>query len=255
MTSTWVVLIAALLLVMGVYVSWRAGRLDRLHARVEAARTALDLALERRASAAAELASSGLLDPATSLLIAGAVQGARQANGGRPQAIAVLPDAGAGPGVGAGRDPGGGSGAGADLLALDAVRPRDLAESDLTRALRAAFDQPGFRSLLEGREGAEELLVRVQAAAHQVFLARKFYNDAVAATNEARQRPLARVFRLAGKARQPQFFEMDDSLVDLRWRKEVPRPGGNTCPPLRTPLPRREPRGSSAVWRTCSRAA
>jgi hypothetical protein len=234
-TSTPIVLIAALLLVMGVYVSWRAGRLDRLHARVEAARTALDLALERRASAAAELASSGLLDPATSLLIAGAVQGARQANGGRPQAIAVLPGAGAGanPGGGSGADPGGGSGANpggdsganpggdsaaaADLLAVDSVRPRDLAESDLTRALRAAFDQPGFRSSLEGRDGAEELLARVTAAAHQVFLARKFYNDRVAATNEARRRPLARVFRLAGKARQPQFFEMDDSLVDLRW--------------------------------------
>ena len=214
-TSTWIVLIAALLLVMGVYVSWRAGRLDRMHARVEAARTALDLALERRASAAAELASSGLLDPATSLLIAGAVQGARQANGGRPQAIADPPA----PGAGAGADPGAGGGTkgAADLLALDPVRPRDLAESDLTRALRAAFDLPGFRSSLEGRDGAEELLARVEGAAHQVFLARKFYNDRVAATTEARRRPLVRVFRLAGKARQPQFFEMDDSLVDLRW--------------------------------------
>ena len=220
MTSTWIVLIAALVLVMGVYVSWRAGRLDRLHARVEAASTALDLALERRASAASELASSGLLDPATSLLIAGAVQGARQANGGRPHAIADPRDAGADadragpvpvpvPGPGA---------AAAGTLALDPVRPRDLAESDLTRALRAAFDQPGFRSSLEGRDGAEELLARVEGGAHQVFLARKFYNDAVAATTEARRRPLARVFRLAGKARQPQFFEMDDSLVDLRWR-------------------------------------
>ena len=209
MTTTWIVLIAALLLVMGVYVSWRAGRLDRLHARVEAARTALDLAMERRASAAAELASSGLLDPAASLLLAGAVQGARQANGGRHQVIAEPL------GARASADPG--AGAAADILAPDAVRPRDLAESDLTRALRAAFDQPGFHSSLEGREGAEELLDRVKAAAHQVFLARKFYNDAVAATTEARRRPLARVFRLAGKARQPQFFEMDDSLVDLRW--------------------------------------
>jgi hypothetical protein len=233
-TSTWIVLIAALVLVMGVYVSWRAGRLDRLHARVEAASTALDLALERRASAASELASSGLLDPATSLLIAGAVQGARQANGGRPHAIADPRDAGpdadrAGPVPGAGPVPVPGAGtvpvpgagpgpAAAGTLALDPVRPRDLAESDLTRALRAAFDQPGFRSSLEGRDGAEELLARVEGGAHQVFLARKFYNDRVAATNEARRRPLARVFRLAGKARQPQFFEMDDSLVDLRWR-------------------------------------
>ena len=35
----------------------------------------------------------------------------------------------------------------------------------------------------------------------------------VAATREARRRPLARVLRLSGKAKAPEFFEMDDSLV------------------------------------------
>jgi hypothetical protein len=169
---TYIVLVVAVILLMGVYVSWRAGRLDRLHARVEAARTALDLALERRCSAAAELASSGLLDPATSLLIAGAVQGARERSAGAE---------------------------------------RDLAESDLTRSLRAAFSQPGFRDSLDG---GEELAERVESSAHQVFLARKFYNGAVAATREARRRPLVRLFRLSGNAREPEFFEMDDSLVD-----------------------------------------
>jgi hypothetical protein len=92
-------------------------------------------------------------------------------------------------------------------------RPRDLAESDLTRALRAAFSQPGFRSSLTGKEGADELLTEVEAASHQVFLARKFYNDMVAATREARNRPLARLLRLSGKAEAPEFFEMDDSLI------------------------------------------
>jgi len=92
-------------------------------------------------------------------------------------------------------------------------RPRDLAESDLTRALRAAFSQPDFRATLSGKEGADELLAEVEAAAHQVFLARKFYNDVVAATREARRRPLARVLRLPGRAAAPEFFEMDDSLV------------------------------------------
>ena len=29
----------------------------------------------------------------------------------------------------------------------------------------------------------------------------------------ARRRPLARLLRLSGKARAPEFFEMDDSLV------------------------------------------
>jgi hypothetical protein len=168
-----IILIVAGALLVGVYVSWRAGRIDRLHARVRIARSALDVALLRRSSVALELASSGLLDPATSLLLAEAVHGTR---GGE--------------------------------------RPKDLAESDLTKALRAAFSQPDFRPSLKGKDGADELLAEVEAAAHQVFLARKFYNDAVAATRDARRRPLARLLRLAGKAEMPEFFEMDDSLIE-----------------------------------------
>ena len=170
MTSSLIVI--AIVAILGVYVSWRAGRLDRLHARLEAARAALDAALVRRSSVALELASSGLLDPATSVLLAGTAHDARSAQ-----------------------------------------NSRELAESDLTRALRAAFGQPDFRTLLAGREGAEELLAEMESAAHQVFLARKFYNDAVAATRAARRRWLARLLRLAGNAALPEFFEIDDSLV------------------------------------------
>ncbi len=170
MTSS--IIVIAVLAILGVYVSWRAGRLDRLHARLEAARAALDAALVRRSSVALEFASSGLLDPATSVLLAGAAHDARSAQSSR-----------------------------------------ELAESDLTRALRAAVGQPGFRALLAGREGAEELLGEMESAAHQVFLARKFYNDAVAATRAARRRWLARMLRLAGSAALPDFFEIDDSLV------------------------------------------
>jgi hypothetical protein len=169
-----IVLVVAAALVIGMYVSWRAGRIDRLHARVEMARAALDVTLLRRSSVAMELATSGLLDPATSLLLAEAVHATRSGYN---------------------------------------HRPRDLAESDLTRALRAAFSQPDFRSSLSGKEGADELLSEVEEAAHQVFLARKFYNDLVAVTRDARRRPLARVLRLAGKAPAPEFFEMDDSLI------------------------------------------
>jgi hypothetical protein len=173
MTVTDVIIVLAVALLVGVYVSWRAGRIDRLHGRVDMARAALDAALLRRSAVAFELASSGVLDPATSLLLAGAVHGVR----------------------------------GGD-------RPRDLAESDLTKALRAAFGQPDFRPSLSGKDGADELLAEVEAAAHQVFLARKFYNDAVSATKVARRRPLSRVLRLAGKAAIPVYFEMDDSLVE-----------------------------------------
>jgi hypothetical protein len=167
-----IVIVIAAALFIGVYVSWRAGRIDRLHARVDMARAALDVTLLRRSSVALELATSGILDPATSLLLAAAVHGTR----------------------------------GGD-------RPHDLAESDLTRALRAAFSQPDFRASLSGKEGADELLADVEETAHQVFLARKFYNDMAAATRDARNRRLARVLHLSGKAPCPEFFEMDDSLI------------------------------------------
>ena len=171
LTITIIIVAAAIL--AGVYVSWRAGRLDRLHARVETARAALDAALVRRSSVALELAACGLLDPATSLLIAGAAHDAR---------------------------------AGGEL--------NELAESDLTRALRAALGQPGFRAALAELGRGEELLAELEAAAHQVFLARKFYNNAVAVTRDARRRWLVRMLRLAGGAPLPEFFEIDDSIVD-----------------------------------------
>ncbi len=214
-----IILIIAAALFVGVYVSWRAGRIDRLHARVDMARAALDATLLRRSSVALELATSGLLDPATSLLLVGAVHATRTAEPwpgpGGPEGHGETgsPPVSGGRGGSGGTvspqdrgDPGGSSPRGQH-------RPRDLAESDLTRALRAAFSQPGFRSSLSGNEGADELLAEVEAASHQVFLARKFYNDLVAATREARRRPLARTLRLAGKARPPVFFEMDDSLL------------------------------------------
>jgi hypothetical protein len=63
-------------------------------------------------------------------------------------------------------------------------------------------------------DGGPELIGEVEAAAQQVFIARKFYNDLAARTMYARRRPLARVFRLAGSAPPPRFFEMDDALPD-----------------------------------------
>ncbi len=50
--------VVLVLLLSGVYVSWTAGRLDRLHARVDAAWAALDAALVRRASAARAVAAA-----------------------------------------------------------------------------------------------------------------------------------------------------------------------------------------------------
>jgi hypothetical protein len=52
--TTWI-LVVALFVVVAVYTSWTAGRLDRLHARVDAAWAGLDAALVRRAAAARAL--------------------------------------------------------------------------------------------------------------------------------------------------------------------------------------------------------
>jgi hypothetical protein len=70
---------AGLLVVVAWYLSWTASRLDRLHARVEGSRAALDAQLVRRASVALELATSTLLDPASSVLLATAAHDAREA--------------------------------------------------------------------------------------------------------------------------------------------------------------------------------
>ena len=172
MTWTIVVLAVLALVLWSFYVSWRASRLDRLHNRVEAARTALDLALVRRASAASELASSGQLDPATSLLLADAVRRARGAS----------------------------------------AAERDLAESDLTRALRATIGDPEARKELAADDGTAELVTEVEDAAQRVFIARKFYNDLAGRTVYARRRPLVKVLRLYGGAREPAFFDMDDAI-------------------------------------------
>lgn len=56
--STTTLLVTLLVLVtVGGYTSWTAGRLDRLHARVDAAWAALDAALVRRAAAARAVAA------------------------------------------------------------------------------------------------------------------------------------------------------------------------------------------------------
>lgn len=161
------------------YISWRATRLDRLHTRVETAYASLDAALVRRSAVVLELASSpGLLEPASAVLLADAAVRSRRAHV-----------------CGAGE--------------------RELAESNLSQALRAVVGEPGFRAEVASggysRAGADgELLAEVEAAAKRVHLARRFYNDAVASTRAARMSRLVRALRLAGNASLPEFFEADD---------------------------------------------
>ncbi len=158
-------------------VVWRltalAGRLDRLHHRIDLARATLDAQLVRRARATEALATSGLLDPAASIVLAQAASHSRNANPGDEVECSV-------------------------------------AESELSRDLRAVFDAPevgeGLRSSPEGRELMEDLA----SACTQVTLARRFLNDGVQAARLLRSGRLVRWFRLAGYAPRPMTVEMDD---------------------------------------------
>ena len=159
------------LLVAGLYLSWTAGRLDKLHARVDAARAALDAQLVRRSAVSMELATSGLLDPASALLIADAAHAARQADG----------------------------------------EDRPPAESDLSRALRGALDQPEQLEELTGPAEGRQLIEELETAGRRVVMARRFHNDAVRSARAVRAKRHVRYLRLAGHAPPPVTFECDDA--------------------------------------------
>lgn len=80
-------IVALIVLIFLWYLNFLAGRLDRLHHRVETSWANLDGLLQRRAAVALELAHSDLADPASSLLLTAAAYEAREANiEGRSQA-------------------------------------------------------------------------------------------------------------------------------------------------------------------------
>lgn len=171
MTGLWVFAVFVLLAAIGVYLSWTAGRIDRLHYRVEGARAALDAALYRRSAIALEVATSGMLDPATSLLIADA---ARRARAAPPE-------------------------------------EREVAESDFTKALAAVFGEFDDVREIASQPEARELLDELGAVSRRVEMARRFHNDTVASTRALRNRRRVRWFRLAGNAPVPATIEMDDA--------------------------------------------
>lgn len=191
--------VAALLLALLWLVWVFANRLDRLHRKVATSRSVLENQLVRRASAAAELASSGLLDPVSSVLVGEAAWAALSAGGhGRAELVAALPDLDRmlGPD---------GPGARAD----DPVG-RDLAESELSRTVREALADDDEVIVLKAQPGGSELVEALAAAWYRVQLARRFHNEAVAQAQRVRHKVVVRWLRLAGHAPLPQTVEIDD---------------------------------------------
>lgn len=170
----WPIATLAIMLVSGLYLSHTAGRLDRLHRKIDIAGLALDAQLLRRSSVSIELASSGVLDPATSVLLADAAHRARKAHD------------------------------------EDEVS-RALAESELTAALDAALADAEDVAELRDDPFAASLLDELDASIRRVALARRFLNDAVRGCQLVRRHRAVRWFRLAGHTPMPSTMEMDDT--------------------------------------------
>lgn len=192
-----VTLAVVLVVLLAWHLTYTAARLHRLHTRAEGALAALDAQLVRRAEAAIELANAGVLDAATSLLLASAASDSLHA-------------------------------AADDMRAGDwtegELAQREASESDLTVTIGHALGFLEARSAdrsqseAEGSEASEGSVtppapqIRLGDAHRRVQLARRFYNDAVSDVQRLRTRPLVRGFRLAGNAALPRTMEFADEL-------------------------------------------
>jgi hypothetical protein len=171
--------VLVVLVLVAMYVTWTAGRLDRQHVRVEAGRSALDAALVRRAALAEQLA-----EQLTEV-------GDRPPSGPGPAALAT-----------------------AARRARDAeADERERAENDLTRVLRPLVAR--VASDVTYGPALSGLVGQLAAATARIGLARTIYNNAVDHTLALRRRRLVRWLRLAGRAAAPAYFEIDDTWQDL----------------------------------------
>jgi hypothetical protein len=168
----WIVPVLVIIVLLGIYLSWTARRIDRLHWRVEASRAVLDAQLLRRSGAVLDLAGGGLLDPASAVLIADAASRAR-----------TVEESG-----------------------------REQAESELTEALGAALADPEHTGSMRSHSGADVALDELSAACRRVGHARRFHNDTVRATRRLRRKALVRWLGLAGRAPWPETVEFDDEI-------------------------------------------
>lgn len=180
----WVVFTVAVLALVAWYLSYSAARLDRLHSRVEGSVSALDAQLVRRAETSMELANSGLLDPASSMLLAEAAGSSLDASDAAEVA--------------------------SEVQEYGVDQERAAIETDLTMTLLALLTPQA--SVVDG---VEQYAHRVRQAGERVQLARRFHDDAVRDVRRVRGKPVVRLFRLAGRTHLPQMVQFDDRMPDI----------------------------------------
>ncbi len=159
------------------YLSHQAGRLDRLHHRIDVAQAALDGHLTRRAGIAAELVALNFLDPASEAYL---VQSAHD----------VL--------------------AGADLPNVDRLRD----ETELTTSLNESLANSKIVNELRADPAVDQLLTELAGVLNRIQLAKRFHTEAVQDCLVIRNQLMVRLFKLAGRAAVPQTLDFDDRIPD-----------------------------------------
>lgn len=167
----WLVAAVVVLLILGQWLTSTARRLDRLHHRLDVARGSLDAQLLRRSATALELATSGALDPARSLLLVDVAHYARAAHD----------------------------------------EDMEAAESDLSQALRAVFSDAVEVATLQETPEVGPLVRELAVSCRKVELARRFHNDVVTSARGLRSRRRVRWMGLAGRASEPTTVDLDDA--------------------------------------------
>ena len=185
-TVGWLVLVGFLALLGAVWIAFTASRLDRLHARLDAAQSALDAQLVRRVAAlrhAVEFEPAGDdPDPPAAAPVVGA----------RVVALSAAERAGI---------------EAITKLALTAAGP---ARQDVENEVGRAVTDLAVRGVPLSAAQRDEL----HESAVRVSIARRFYNDAVRDTRALRGRRMSRWLHLAGRRELPQFFDIDDTVPE-----------------------------------------
>ena len=155
------------------YLSTQAGRLDRLHHRIDVAQAALDTQLVRRAGIVAELANTEAFDLVTSVILAQSAHDALASN---------------------------------DIIDDERLQT----ETDLTEILVATFDEPAdFPSDNPVLDNQIDELAQV---CRRLVMSHQFHTNAVTDCLNIRQQLLVRALFLAGRAPMPHVLNFRDDL-------------------------------------------
>lgn len=166
-------IIAIILIAFAIwYLSYQAGRLDRLHHRIEVTELALHGQLVRRGGIVAELAAVPGIDPALCVLWGQAAH---------------------------------------EVLSLqDLYSPkRTQVEDELTQLLVMTMDEPEEVYEIRSSQYASSLLDELLQVSERIKMSQQFHTDAVRDCLEIHRQLLVRIFRLAGRAKPPAPVDID----------------------------------------------